>query len=67
MGLDLGIEKRRRNGREIDSTELTSFRKVNFLIPLFEKWLGEEINNCEYYPIDKDSCLALLRVFATKY
>lgn len=48
MGLDLYIEK-------VSRKELAYFRKVNFLIPFFERFFNTEIENLEDLKITKES------------
>ena len=55
MGLDLYIEKKIR-----DSKELAYFRKVNFLIPFIEDYYDINLENCKDVEIDKECIEELL-------
>ena len=54
MGLDIFFHK-------TTSTEISYFRKVNFLVEYFENILGvDEILNCQNYTIDKEDIEELI-------
>jgi hypothetical protein len=55
MGLDIYFHKTKKQ-----STEIETFRKVNFLVGFFERRFQEEINNCDPIPIHLQDAKALL-------